>query len=578
LNGKYSQLTKFKGIFPGFLFITAFQISRFSIGDVVSEELSKYFPSLGSFGLLSNIDPVTGFTPTGSLTNLYPIGFLVGLIPVDGIHLFAPLLVDLILSYMLVFSTYLFLHFLKLSSVALVSAHLSIVTSFVFLNTTQYQSKTYGAVLALLGFTLFRSKLTGRKFYTAIALLAVSTYGVISNPAVLITSLLFIIISFSLISRNEEPRRTLHRKVVGLGLLFILYVPGILNYWFSSNSLGLYRSNLEGVKLIFGSNLRVFAGGGYWAENEIVNDRNFYFPWRSQFFQISEILEMCFNLFFIVFILILPYKMFNRKLNTINARLSFLLQVFLLLILFYLILAPVKSNIINHLINVSGVFYIWREPWSKFAFIAYCLWITCLWMRCDRISRVLKQDLNEIEIGLQRVKSRRTLTGKRYIRRVRLMNRTQTQVLKLLPFGAIFISILSILAISDAFLKNQSRELNGFANWKSTFQQVQYVNNDKSFALLTSKRKVYMCIKARSPQDYYYPTQQLLEFGTSKSSNLSGDRTPLGKVQFGRCENSGGSLGFEYISSGGTKQQLLLDRSKIHHTYGGFIFAFQDDF
>jgi hypothetical protein len=210
--------------------------------------------------------------------------------------------------------------------------------------------------------------------------------------------------------------------------------------------------------------------------------------------------------------------MFNRKLNTINARLSFLLQIFALLILFYVILAPVDSNIINYLINVSGVFYIWREPWSKFAFIAYCLWIICLWMRWDTINRVLKQDLNKIEVELQKVKSKQALTGKRYIRQISLMNRTQSRVLKLFPFAAIFISIFSILAISDAFLQNQSRELNGFANWKSTFEQVQYVNDDKSFALLTSKRKVYMCIKARSPQDYYYPFQQWLEFGTSKSS------------------------------------------------------------
>ncbi len=578
MNRIVSQLTKHKGILPGFLFITAFQIGRFSIGDVVSEELSKYFPSVGSFGLLSNVDPMTGFTPTGNLTNLYPIGFVIGLIPLDGIHLFAPLLVDLMLSYMLVFSTYLFLHFMKLSPIALVSAHLSIVTSFVFLNTAQYQSKTYGVVLALLGFILFRSKLTGNKFYTSLTLLAVSTYGVISNPAVLITSLLFIIISFSFRSVNKESRRTFHKKIIGLGFLFLLYVPGILNYWFSSNSLGLYRSNLEGVSLIFGSNLRVFAGGGYWAENEIVNERNFYFPWRSESFQTSETLEVCFNLFLIVFILILPYKMFNRKLNTINARLTFLLKVFFLLVLFYIILAPVDSNIIYYLINVSGVFYIWREPWSKFAFITYSLWIICLWMRWDTIVRVLKQDLNSIEIELQKRKSRRNLTGKRYIQRVSFRNRAQLKLLNLFPFGAILISIFSILAISDAFLQNQSRELNDFANWKSTFEQVQYVNNDKSFALLRSERKVYMCIKARSPQDYYYPTQQLLEFGTSQSSNRSVNSTPLHKVQFGRCENSAGNLTFEYINIGGAKQLLLLNKSKIQRTSGGFIFAFQDDF
>jgi len=578
LKGTGSQLIKFKGILPGLLFITAFQVGRFSIGDVVSEELSKYFPSLGSFGLMSNVDPVTGFPPTGSLTNLYPIGFFIGLIPVDGIQLFAPLLVDLTLSYMLAFSIYLFLCCFKLSPIALASAHLSIVTSFVFLNTTQYQSKTYGAVLAFLGFSLFRSKLAINNFYIAITLLAASTYGVISNPAVLITSLLFIILSFCLNRKSQESQQTLHRKIIGLGLLILLYIPGILNYWFSSNSLGLYRSNLEGVKLIFGSNLRVFAGGGYWAENEIVNERNFYFPWRSELFQTSEILEVCFNLFFFVFLLILPYKMFNQKLNSINTRLTFLLKIFALLALFYVIIAPVNSNIIYYLIEISGIFYIWREPWSKFAFIAYCLWIICLWARWDSINRLLKEDLNSIKINLQKVKSRRILTGRRYIRRVNLMNRTQSLVLKLFPVGAILISILSILAISDAFLQNQSRELNNFANWRSTFEQVQYVNKNESFDLLTGKRKVYMCIKARSPQDYYYPTQQLLEFGTSKLSNLNGNPTPLREVQFGRCEHSDGSLTFEYISSGGTKELLLLDKTKIQHTSRGFTFAFQDDF
>ena len=566
-------------LLPSIFLVLVFQITRFSMGDIVSEEWSKYFPAMGARGLLMNIDPTTGLSPTGNLTNLFPVGFLIGLVPSSNFQFFSPFLIDSTLSLMLTWASYVFLQHWKLSTTALVSSHLAIVSSFVFLNATQYQSKTYGAVLALVGFVLFRSQIASRRFHVLLVFLCIGTYGVISNPAVLITSFLFLALSTLSMRRSEHRFLPFQVRVRGLFILFALYIPGITHYWLNSSSYSQYRLNVQGVQSIFGSNHHAFSGGGYWAEDEIVNGRNFYFPWRTEFFHILESFEGALLIIIAITLIFLPYRTYNQHNECRLQRRIYVKRLSIILFAFYLIIAPLKWNILYLLMNLSGYFNVWREPWSKFELIAYCSFVAVLWARWDAINSTLEKDKESIDKVLRfkkRIKSvKRGLLSRTIARR----NRRQLLALPIFPLFTIVISIAGMLSIISNLISTQGTILNNYSNWKSTYEQVQFVKEDEMVSrLLKSNPKIFTCIKAQTPSDYYYPTQSLLQRGISSDESVSLSATGKEGVQFGRCTFLQTGLILEYINSLGEVNKITFDKSSFIRTSEGYIILVSSGF
>jgi hypothetical protein len=381
-------------------FISIFHLLRYTQGDFEPEEISQLIPKSGSYKLLSNYDNFNQVYPDGRFTNLIPFGVILGSI-ISNDNYNSIYIIQIYLTFLASFAVFKFLKIWDLNTITFIGAYLSIVFSFTFINTTSYQSKTYGICMFLIGFTIMYKPNTTPNKLKYLMVITALTYGVISNPATLITSLSFYFV-YLLLSQDSLGLK-MRRIVICLTFQLILYLPGVILYYLNENSFEKYISNLQPITTFFGNNLNILVGRGYWAESSTVDNdsRVLYFPWMKNYFEGLDNLRI----FLVLLVVIISiFTSINRK--KIERKFDFKI-IYLTAILAYFIVAPEQWNLIFRAQTLTGIFNIWREPWSKFSLIFLVFLNLMVWRYIDDLHKKIEIIDSNIKILIKESRSNR---------------------------------------------------------------------------------------------------------------------------------------------------------------------------
>ena len=173
-------------------------------------------------------------------------------------------------------------------------------------------------------------------------------------------------------------------------------------YYLNTQAISAYKSNFNLQKTFFGNNLNIVIGRGYWAENAtlgpLFSDTR-YFSWLEDY-------SVVFDNFRIVLILCLScfilFKMVVGELRDSDS----MLKIFLItIILGYLQVSEGKWNLIYLLREWSGIFNIWREPWTKFNILFILFLNLFLWGSLDNLIKhqlSLREKLKDVRDASKR--------------------------------------------------------------------------------------------------------------------------------------------------------------------------------
>ena len=379
--------------------ITFFHYLRIIKGDFPPEETSMLTPNSGAKKIFTNYDGSNQTLPDGRVTNLIPFGILIGKLFSSGTSYFQLIFLTY-LTFLAAYAIYKFLDIWKLQLYTFIGAFCSITFSFSFINTSYYQTKTYGLVLFLLGSVILLTKHKLSQKLIWISLLTLLTYGVIANPGTLATGLLFYL--FYLFISRVELKTKVRYSLICFSVQLIIYLPGIVLYYLNTQSISAYKSNLNSQKTFFGNNLNIVIGRGYWAENEtagplLLNAR--YFSWLEDYSVVFDNFRIALILYLSCLIL---FKMVEGKLRDSDS----ILKIFLItIILGYLQVSEGKWNLIYLLREWSGIFNIWREPWTKFNILFILFLNIFLWVSLDNLIKhqlSLREKLKDVRNASKR--------------------------------------------------------------------------------------------------------------------------------------------------------------------------------
>jgi hypothetical protein len=382
-----------------FVLISFFHYLRIIKGDFQPEETSILTPNSGAKKIFANYDGSNQTLPDGRVTNLIPFGILIGKLFSSGTSYFQLIFLTY-LTFLAAYAIYKFLDIWKLQLYTFIGAFCSITFSFSFIYTSYYQTKTYGLVLFLLGSVILLTKHKLSQKLIWISLLTILTYGVIANPGTLATGLLFYLL-YIFISKVELKTKVRY-SLICFSVQLIIYLPGIVLYYLNTQAISAYNSNFNSQKTFFGNNLNILIGRGYWAENATVgplfSDAR-YFSWLEDY-------SVVFDNFRIVLILCLScfilFKMVVGELRDSDS----MLKIFLItIILGYLQVSEGKWNLIYLLREWSGIFNIWREPWTKFNILFILFLNLFLWGSLDNLIKhqlSLREKLKDVRNASKR--------------------------------------------------------------------------------------------------------------------------------------------------------------------------------